>query len=297
MLGRGGEVAPHLQRRVADGREPWVVRRAVQGPAEHPERREQHAERFAHDGVAEVEEAQATVHREHVVLVQVAVVERERQPEGEHLVGPPLDVGQHTAQCGRGVVVEAAAVTRWQGGVLLDPGRHVRRRLSRAEPGAARPLQVVDVPHQLALQQRSLARDRDPRLQVVADGLAEDRALVRGQQETPLRVDRGDGDDALRQCRRAPAAGSPRRPGPGSSAWRSRRRRRSAPARRPTSTGPCATPGSPRRRAPWHTTAPSRPRTPPSSRPVTWVFRARAAATGPGQVSRRCISCSRSTGR
>ena len=49
-------------------------------------------------GVAEVEEAQAAVDVEDVVLVQVVVVERERQPEGRDLLGPPAYDGQVGAQ-------------------------------------------------------------------------------------------------------------------------------------------------------------------------------------------------------
>ena len=72
---------------------------------------------------------------EDVVLVQVVVVEGDRQAERGHLVGPTAYDGKVREQPPREVCVDAPLVEVGQRGVLLDPRPHIVDRLERPELG------------------------------------------------------------------------------------------------------------------------------------------------------------------
>ena len=138
--------------------------------------------------VAEVEEPQPAVDVEDVVLVQVVVVERERQAERRDLLGPPAYDGEVGAQAVGDVGRQAARVVRRPARRTARSGR----RGSRAPPAARSAVMPVASSaswcgHELALEQGRLAGQADPVLQVAAGRLVEDRPLVGGEQEAVCR--------------------------------------------------------------------------------------------------------------
>ena len=168
--------------------------------------------------------------------------QRERQAEAEQPVGPRLHLGQPRPQPGRRVLVQPPRVALGQGGVLLGPGRDVRRRLGGAEAAQARSLEVREV--------RGHARaggacPRAPPRTTARPGRRRCRASTgpwSGVSRKPARgVDGRHRDHAVRQPGQHARAGRPRRAGPGSSAWRTTPPGRRSPARPPTSRGSSAT--------------------------------------------------------